>query len=268
MTAIFISYRRDDSAGHAGRVFDRLVARYGESAVFIDHHDLAPGTDFSEAIEANIEQAQAVLAIIGPRWVDARNAAGQRRLEQPDDFVRRELLYALNAGKQVIPLLVGGAKVPAEAELPEELAGLVRLQACELRDARFDDDFHALVGCLPDLESHPASPEVESLAGSWIAQVTYPWQVTATEKFDFEIDAGELFGTGTFLAASRPLEDGELLEDGARFTLHSHAVMGDAERSVTHRYRVRVDGNSLHVRMQSSGGFNDDPPVKFIARRS
>jgi hypothetical protein len=267
MTSIFISYRRDDSAGHAGRLFDRLVARYGAAAIFIDHYDLPPGSDFSATIESHIHQSRVVLAVIGPHWLEARDAEGKLRLSQPEDFVRRELLHALSAGKQIIPVLVGGVRMPSENEFPSDLAPLARLQACELRDSRFDDDFEALMACLSSLSGEPSKATTKSLAGSWVAAVTYPWGVTVTEKFEFELDGNELFGWATYLGAKRPLEGVELLEDGARFTLHSESVMGEAERRVAHRYRVHLDGNSLQVRLQSSGGFNDGPPIKFTATR-
>jgi len=271
MTSIFISYRREDAAGHAGRLFDRLVARYGDDYVFIDHYDLPPGTDFTTAIESHLQQAAVVLAIIGPRWVEARDAAGQPRLTQRDDFVRRELLSALASAKSIIPVLVGGAKVPMQEQLPPELTALVRLQACELRDSRFDDDLKMLFACLPppkSVQAQPARRTLELLAGKWLASVRYPWRDEVTETFELELDGEELFGTGTFLTGPHPLEDIELLEDGLRFTLHSEATMGEERRRITHCYRARLAGDVLHVRMQSTGGFSDGPPLKFTAQRA
>ncbi len=263
MTSVFISYRRDDAAGHAGRLYDRLSTRFGADRVFIDHYDLAPGEDFPKAIEANLERADVLLAMIGPRWVDARDVQGRQRLAQADDFVRRELLAALAAGKKVIPVLIGGAKMPADADLPTELATLSRLQAWELRDARFEDDLNALLAQLPS----PATPMPE-LRGAWVADVEYSWGVRATERFKFEVDGDELYGSGTFLSGEHPLEDTELLPDGARFVLHSETVQGDETRRITHRYRVRIENDMLHVRMQSTGGFTDSPPLTFTARRA
>jgi hypothetical protein len=118
---------------------------------------------------------------------------------------------------------------------------------------------------LPAVSSEPSNPE--ALTGNWVATVTYPWDVTVIEKFEFELDGNELFGSATYLGAKRPLEEVELLDDGARFTLHTESVMGEAQRHVAHRYRLRLDGNSLQVRLQSSGGFNDGPPIKFTATR-
>jgi hypothetical protein len=271
MTSLFISYRRDDGAGHAGRLYDRLSARFGAAQVFIDHYDLAPGQDFPSAIESNVARADVVLALIGPRWIDARDARGQLRLAQADDFVRGELLAALASGKRVIPVLIGGARMPGAAQLPAELAALGRLQAWELRDARFDDDLNALLAQLPAPpdRSHGKQQAIAArLSGEWVAEVQYSWGTRATERFRFEIDADELFGSGTFLSGAHPLEDAELLPDGARFVLHSEAVQGAETRRIKHRYRVSVENDTLHVRMQSSGGFSDSPPLTFSARRA
>lgn len=267
MNGIFISYRRQDAAGHAGRLFDRLVARYGDAHVFMDHHDLPPGVDFATAIEANLLQASFVLAVMGPHWIDARDAHGQLRLAQSEDFVRRELLAALAAGKRIIPVLVGGAQIPAEEQLPTELVALVRLQACELRDARFDDDLKALLETLAVLSPAEAGAHA-SLMGRWLAKVSYPWQAEVSERFELERDGDDFYGTGTFLAAEHPLENIELLDDGVKFSLRSEALMGDERRQITHNYRVRQEGDTLQVRMQSSGGFNDGPPLRFTARRA
>jgi hypothetical protein len=266
MMHIFVSYRRDDSAGHAGRLFDRLVERHGEDAVFMDHHDLAPGHDFASVIEAQLSRATVVLPILGPRWADARDANGVLRLFQPQDFVRIELMHALRAGKTIIPVLVGGATMPTAEQVPAELQPLLRLQACELRDSKYNADVQALLDALPA----PADKVSNrfTLSGRWSAEVRYPWQSAAIiEEFDLKLDGSELYGTGSFLGAPRPVEQAELLDDGARFTLHSEASLGEERRRIAHRYRVRVEGDVMRVRMQSTGGFNDGPPLEFTARR-
>ena len=266
--SIFISYRRDDSAGHAGRLFDRLAERYGRDGVFMDHDALSPGQDFHGAIESRLAKAATVLALIGPRWIDARDAQGARRLAHADDFVRRELLAAITSGTRVIPVLVGGARMPGERDLPPELAGLARLQAWELRDARWDDDVAALVARLPAPAAAPVATSVAArLAGEWVAEVDYPWGTKVTERFSFEADGDEVFGSATYLTGRHPLEKVELLDDGMRFTLYSEVVLGDESRRVEHTYRARLDGDTLHIRMHTSGGFNDGPPMKITARR-
>jgi hypothetical protein len=266
----FISYRRDDAAGHAGRLFDRLVARFGPDAVFIDHAALAPGEDFPRAISDSLSRADVVFAVMGPRWLEARDGEQRLRLTLADDFVRLELLAALDKNTRLIPVLVGGARMPAEIDLPTELARLARLQAFELRDARFDDDVNALVERLPP----PATKEgggrslASDLAGEWLADVEYHWGTRVTERFVFEVDGDEVFGWGTFLTGRHPLEHVEVLPDGLRFTLHSEATLGEERQRLEHRYRAKIDAGLLRIRMQSSGGSADSPPLVMVARRA
>jgi hypothetical protein len=145
MNDIFISYRRDDSAGHAGRLFDRLKDRLGAEHVFMDVTDLRPGQDFAVELEQAVAKANCLLAVIGPRWLDAVDASGRRRIDDPEDFVRREVGAALSKGASVIPVLVHGAKMPPADELPEALRSLARRQAIELSDQRWDSDLRELV---------------------------------------------------------------------------------------------------------------------------
>ena len=128
MNDIFISYRRDDSAGHAGRLFDRLKDRLGAEHVFMDVTDLRPGQDFAVELEHAVAKADCLLAVIGPRWLDAVDTSGRRRIDDPDDFVHREVGAALSKGISVIPVLVHGATMPRADELPEALRSLARRQ--------------------------------------------------------------------------------------------------------------------------------------------
>ncbi len=144
MNDIFISYRRDDSAGHAGRLFDRLKDRLGAEHVFMDVTDLRPGQDFAVELEHAVAKADCLLAVIGPRWLDAVDASGRRRIDDPDDFVHREVGAALSKGISVIPVLVHGATMPRADELPEALRSLARRQAIDLSDHRWDRDLAEL----------------------------------------------------------------------------------------------------------------------------
>lgn len=132
LKSVFISYRRDDAAGHAGRLSDRLVARLGAARVFMDVEDIAPGQNFAQAIESTLSKCDGVLAVIGPRWLETIRT----RMAGGEDFVRHEIAVALAAGLTVIPVLVGGAKMPGAADLPPELAAFSRCQAVEIRDNR------------------------------------------------------------------------------------------------------------------------------------
>ena len=157
MGGIFISYRREDAAGHAGRLFDRLKARFGPAAVFMDVEGIDAGVDFVERIDAAVGSCDVLLAVIGRHWLDARNADGARRLDDPRDFVRLETGAALARGIRVIPVLVEGAAMPTQEALPEALRPLARRQAVELRDSRWDADVEHLLRTLEPVLV-PASP--------------------------------------------------------------------------------------------------------------
>ena len=137
---IFISYRRDDSRGYAGRLQGDLSRRYSDEHVFRDV-EIPPGADFGEYITGLVDRCNVVLAIIGPGWLDARDREGERRIDKPDDWVRLEIERALaRDGVEVIPVLVDGARLPPREELPESLLALRRRNAFELSDRRWDYD--------------------------------------------------------------------------------------------------------------------------------
>jgi hypothetical protein len=141
---IFISYRRDDSRGYAGRLQSDLSRRYSEEHVFRDI-EIPPGADFGEYITGLVDQCNVVLAIIGPGWLDARNREGERRLDDPQDWVRLEIERALaREGVEVIPVLVDGARLPPREELPPSMLALRRRNAFELSDRRWDYDVDQL----------------------------------------------------------------------------------------------------------------------------
>jgi hypothetical protein len=141
VTNIFISYRRNDSSGHAGRLSDRLIARFGADCIFMDVQDIQPGQNFQQAIEKTLARCDYLLAVIGPQWLEIMQA----RKTQGEDFVRHEVSVALALGTTVIPVLVGGAKMPAGNLLPSQMAALSLCQAVEIRDDCFDDDAGRLV---------------------------------------------------------------------------------------------------------------------------
>jgi hypothetical protein len=155
MSAIFLSYRRDDSSGYAGRLFDNLAERFGRERVFMDIETLEPGMDFVAGIDRAIESCGAVIAMIGPSWIKAEDGDGRRRLDNPHDFIRLEITTALTRGVRVIPVLVHNAGMPPEQELPEPLRPLCRLQACEISDNRWEFDVRRLADVLEPLIAEP-----------------------------------------------------------------------------------------------------------------
>ncbi|GAB4572982.1 MAG: hypothetical protein Kow0077_13950 [Anaerolineae bacterium] len=152
LTRIFISYRRADSAGHAGRLYDHLVQRYFPGQVFMDVVNIAPGADFLEAIHTELAAYSVAVVVIGPRWATITDDQGRKRLHQPHDVVRGEVAVALQrraAGEmRVFPVLVGGAKMPRAADLPPELQPLTALDAVEVTHERFDYDMQQLIDAI------------------------------------------------------------------------------------------------------------------------
>ena len=185
MPSIFISYRRSDAAGHAGRLYDQLVNRFGEPNVFKDIDTLEPGADFAEVIEDTIARCDAVLVVIGSDWMSPR-------LADPDDWVRLEVGGALTRGVRVVPVLVEGAKLPDASELPEELGPLVRRNAVELTEASWNAQVSDLVDRMgrvlgaPQAEA-PAPIERSAEAEGWRVEVR---RVTKRDR-ELELWLGE-----------------------------------------------------------------------------
>lgn len=140
MDGIFINYRRDDSAPYAGRLYDHLRRSFPGQKVFMDIDAIDPGEDFVDAINRTLESSRVVLPVIGRTWSAATDETGKRRLDNPDDYVVRELSAALASRARVIPVLVGGASMPRTDALPLALAALARRNAIEVSDSRFSFD--------------------------------------------------------------------------------------------------------------------------------
>ena len=162
MPEIFVSYRRADSADATGRICDRLRARFGETHVFTDAHSIGVGADFPAVIESAIAQADFVVVVIGPGWIDARDRAGKRRLDDAGDFVRLEVEAALSQEKRIIPLYVGGAAPPDGDELPESLRELADINGIPVRpDPDFANDIDRLIRAIAPPPPPPPQPERE-----------------------------------------------------------------------------------------------------------
>lgn len=144
---VFISYRRRETAGHAGRLYDRLAERFGDERVFMDVR-MEPGVDFVEQIDDAVTHCDALLSLIGAQWLDMRDEHGRRRLDDPNDFARLEVESALARDVRVIPVLLQDAKMPEPEDLPESLAPLARRHAIELSDERWDYDVGRLIEVL------------------------------------------------------------------------------------------------------------------------
>ena len=173
MAGTFISYRREDAAGYAGRLRESLERKLGAARVFRDVDTLRPGQDFVQAIEARLADCAVMLAVIGREWAGARDLAGSRRLDEPFDFVRIEIAAALARPEVlVVPVLVEGASMPTSSELPDNLKALTRRHAVSLRDETWDADVDRLVnvieGAIASRDPSRADAPI-SAAQMWVA---------------------------------------------------------------------------------------------------
>ena len=171
MSKIYLSYRRMDAAGYAGRLFDHLGHHFGPGSVFMDISGITRGQDFAQVIESALNACDVVLVLIGSTWATSMGQNGRRRLDDPEDWVRLEVAAALRRNVLVVPVLVEGARIPDPASLPEELRPLCRRNACELSDLRWSYDVGELV---KDLEKTVGSskeiPRAKSKRLRWLTR--------------------------------------------------------------------------------------------------
>ncbi len=184
---IFISYRRDDSAGHVGRLHDALVRHLGPDCVFMDIDSIAPGADFVEVLHQSLEQAAVVVVVMGARWVGLR-PDGTRRIDDERDFVRLEVAKALSdPAIRVIPVLVNRASMIATDALPPDLKPLAHRNAIEISDIRWGYDTKVLADEITRTPgasagfSFPAVPKSLKIVGTAVALVLAlflwkPWE--------------------------------------------------------------------------------------------
>jgi hypothetical protein len=301
--SIFISYRRDDSAGYARAIGDALAREFSDERVFMDVDDIEAGRAFDEVIERAVGESAVLLVLIGRRW--AGEQPGMRaRIADPQDFVHREIGAALAKGLRIVPLLLDGARMPTEDELPPALRPLAKRHALEISNSRFRDDVARLMGVvretIGDGDDPPASarrpgnrrmllvlagaaalaatagivavnrrPDRADFNGTWNAEVVYDWDKTAyAERFVFAGDGADLHGTASFLRADRGILEGMVDADGLRFVTKTLQTMNGVDKEQVHRYRGRLAGNEIRFVMQSEGGHTSHVPIEFVARRA
>ncbi|MBZ0287016.1 MAG: TIR domain-containing protein [Anaerolineae bacterium] len=166
MSRIFINYRRQDTEGYVGRLYDYLVQHFERDNIFMDVDSIPPGADFVKVLEDAVAACDVFIAMIGPQWQTVTDESGARRLDQWNDFVRIEIASALKQGKLVIPVLVGKARMPAPTDLPEDLTSLTRRNAVELSHQRFAFDVEKLVEAIK--VAVPPTPTFKTRANSEI----------------------------------------------------------------------------------------------------
>lgn len=165
MSGVFLSYRRSDTAYIAGRLRDDLVEHFGRDLVVFRDVESMPLGHFPDQIAGAVRDCEVVLVLIGAGWLAAADAEGKRRIDDPEDWVRREVAIGLSSGKVVVPVLLEGATLPPAAELPGDLAGLPLQQAVELPDSRWDYELARLVDQLTAVLGVPSDARV--FTGPW-----------------------------------------------------------------------------------------------------
>jgi len=146
--AIFISYRRNDCAGHVGRLYDHLSKRFGKRQIFIDNKKIETGTSFPNVIEDAINKSKAVLVIMGMKWLSYFDKYEDQPKDKSEDFLVREISTALEQSKPIIPVLMEEAEMPFHYDLPKEITQFTDRQAIKLSDSRWDTDINTLINSL------------------------------------------------------------------------------------------------------------------------
>ena len=270
MSTFFISYRRQDSGGHAGRLLDRLAARFGRDHVFMDVQDIQPGQNFAAAIEQTLARCSHVIAVVGPRWLELL----QQRAAAGEDLVREEIAVALKRKLTVIPVLVGGAQMPTANDLPQELAGFARCQAVEIRDNRFDDDSNDLLAALgagrpvaagvsrramlaglaavvmvaAAAVYFPRSRAVEppSLTGEWIGRFEKPGQKPYRLRLRLAQTGKLLAGSVEYPTGEGPIVESRIEDDGT-FTFATVHTPDFATEPATIQFQGQVVDGRLQL---------------------
>ncbi len=274
-STVFICYRRDDSAGYAGRLCDRLVKALGRDRVFRDADGLQPGDNFLQSIRERVSAADVLFVLIGPRWLTAANRDGCRRLDDPHDLVRLEIELGLERNKRVIPIILPGAAMPTEKDLPATMAPLAQCQAVEVREMQFDHDVRHLIAGIRS--RRPFDPRrlvrADSLtvvalailvAGGFVASLFWmrPSFLMTAERARSQLALAGLSYDGEGLATSA--ENGDI----AAVDLFLRAGMDPDEASRDGSpLEVALDNNHLRVaRLLIEGGANVDRALQAVAR--
>jgi TIR domain len=171
---VFICYRREDSAGFAGRIYDRLKNSLGHESVFIDVDNIPMGLDFVEVLSDRVGRCDALIAVIGRKWIASADKANRRRLDDSNDYVRIEIEAALSRNVPVIPVLIDGAVMPNADDLPAPIKKLARRQGIEISHTRFDSDAARLTEALTQIGGEPVARALNAVAARQAALAPEP----------------------------------------------------------------------------------------------
>jgi hypothetical protein len=278
VSKIFISYRREDTAPYAGRLCDHLVALFGPENVFIDVQDIHPGQDFTQTIQETLAKCHALLAVIGPHWLEIL----KQREQAGEDFVQDEIAEALRRNLTVIPVLVDGVKMPDGADLPIRLQALSRHQAVEIRNDRFNDGFEQLATVLkatPGLmmKDSPARsklgwkllaaaalmillaivyvvtrPARQELNGLWMADMHKAGQPAYRVRLDLTAENGTVSGTVDYPTGRAEISGGTLA--GSTLLFQTTHIPQFESAPATVRFQGEVVGTTIQLKSTDDNG--------------
>jgi len=286
MAGIFISYRRDDTAGHAGRLFDRLVEHFGRERVFMDVDTIEPGQDFVAVIGERVRSSGAVIVLIGKEWLLAADALGRNRLNDPTDFVRLEIASSLEQGTPVIPVLVEDATMPRAEDLPQPLQALSRHQALTISDARFHAEVADLIRVLQQYVTPSdsakqlldrvqktgrwltisaaavvigillsgvywwqAEQDTDKISGQWKAELSAAGEKPLSVLLDLQVAGTRLLGTVSYPTGESGIRDGT--RDGNHISFQTQHVPQFETQPVVIPFEGELAGNQLKLVMQT-----------------
>ncbi|MEO1610440.1 MAG: toll/interleukin-1 receptor domain-containing protein [Pseudomonadota bacterium] len=183
-TGIFLSYRRADTGAYAGRIRDRLAAQFGDDHVFLDISSIPTGKNFRTEMFSALTQSQIMLVLIGPNWVNSRNATNERRLFQEGDHVRMEVAAGLQNNINVIPVCIEGAPMPEASEVPDDISELCNRNRVTIRNESFERDISELISSLKmrsrSLGRLAKSFAIACIAASVVLTFVYPNLLSTT----------------------------------------------------------------------------------------
>jgi pterin-4a-carbinolamine dehydratase len=171
---IFISYRRADAAAEAGRLHSTILEDLGKNSVFMDISSIEPGALWPKELEDALNAAQILVVVIGPEWLRISDRFGFRRIDQDDDWVRREIEFALQNDKKILPLLVRRAELPPTNALPPSIRSLTDRQVVEIRDAYWNHDIKLVLEQLKLVTKHSSKTYESSEEGTTSVYPTPP----------------------------------------------------------------------------------------------
>ena len=259
MGSIFISYRRQDTAAYAGRLCDRLMAHFDASKIFMDIDAIDPGTDFVAVLTEKMRLCDVMLVVLGPDWVSIRDENGNLRLSDPNDFVRQEVAMGLERQIHLIPLLVGGAQMPAENELPQAISALTRRQAMVISDNYFHRDVDALIQNLHKI-GLAGSDKVE-ITGDWHAEVKSQTGQIYNIEMCLEQLNDRILGWVRYPTGKGGILDGRL--EGRMLSFKTEHVPQFEQNKATIHFQGEISGQEIKFMMQSADSY-----AKFSAQRS